>query len=78
MSSTSRVPKCVPVGTKYVVESNGRSVRRYIEFPNGRRVNLAARKPLSCECLEWKQISVVPDRGAAVAKVRPSRSRVVA
>ena len=78
MSSSSRVPRRVPVGTKYVIETNGLSVRRYVEFPNGRRVNLSARKPLSCECLEWKQISVVPDRRVAVAKVRSPRSRVVA
>ena len=78
MSKSSRVPTRVPVGTKYVVESNGPSVRRYIEFPNGRRVNLSARKPLSCECLVWKEISVVPDSGADVTKVRSSRSPVVA
>ena len=75
MSSSSRVPKRVPVGTKYIVESNGLSVRRYIEFPNGRRVNLSARKALTCGCLEWKQISLVPDPGVAVAKVRSSRLR---
>jgi hypothetical protein len=78
MSSSSRVPKRVPVGTKYVVESNGLSVRRYIEFPNGRRVNLSARKALTCGCLEWKQISVVPDGNATLVDARSPRSRVVA
>jgi hypothetical protein len=78
MSSSSRLPKRVPVGTKYIVESNGLSVRRYIEFPDGRRVNLSARKALTCGCLEWKQISVVPDRSATLVDARTPRSRVVA
>ena len=78
MSSSSRLPKRVPVGTKYIIESNGLSVRRYIEFPDGRRVNLSARKALTCGCLEWKQISVVPDRSATLVDARTPRSRVVA
>ena len=78
MSSSSRVPKRVPIGTKYIVESNGLSVRRYVEFPNGRRVNLSARNALTCGCLEWKQISVVPDRSATLVDARSPGSRLVA
>ena len=78
MSRSSRLPTRIPVGTKYVVESNGQFVRRYLEFPNGRRKQLAARKALTCGCLEWKQISVVPDRSVALVDAKSPRSRVVA
>jgi hypothetical protein len=49
MASTSdRLPKRFPVGTKYVVEGHGSFVTRYLEFPNGRRVVLAKRRALPC------------------------------
>ncbi len=35
----------IRVGTKFIVESCGRIVRRYIEFPDGRRVRLSNRMP---------------------------------
>jgi hypothetical protein len=41
------LPKRFPVGTKYVVESRGPVVRRYVEFPDGHKVILAKRKVLS-------------------------------
>jgi hypothetical protein len=58
-----------PVGSKYVLESRGPSVWRYIEFPNGRRVRLATRKALSCGCRELQQIGIIPD--LHVAPVNP-------
>jgi hypothetical protein len=49
MATTSdRLPKRFPVGTKYVVESHGPLVTRYVEFPNGHRVVLAKRRALPC------------------------------
>ena len=66
MLSRPRLPARFPVGTKYVLEGSGRFVRRYIEFPNGRRVQLATRKGLSCTCVTHQRISIVPDQGAAV------------
>jgi hypothetical protein len=49
MTRTSdSLPERFPVGTKYVVESRGSVVSRYLEFPNGRRVILAQRKALPC------------------------------
>jgi hypothetical protein len=54
-----------PVGSKYVLESRGLSVWRYIEFPNGRRVRLATRKAFSCGCRELQQIGIIPDQHAA-------------
>jgi hypothetical protein len=47
MASLPRLPARFPVGTKYVIEGRGLFVRRYIELPNGRRVQLARRKALS-------------------------------
>ena len=65
MSSSARLPARFPVGSKYVLESSGPFVRRYIEFPNGRRVQIPTRKAVSCRCWEWQQIGIVPDQRAA-------------
>src|ERR1035437_5324859 len=56
----------LPIGTKYVLDGRGPFVRRYIEFPNGRRVQLATRKALSCTCVASQPIGIVPDQSAAV------------
>jgi hypothetical protein len=34
------MPTHIPIGTKYVLESRGPFIRRYVEFPNGRKVQL--------------------------------------
>jgi len=45
-SQTGRLPNRFPVGTRYVVEGRGsargrlRVAARYLEFPNGRHVDL--------------------------------------
>ena len=39
-----RLPKKYPDGTKYVVEAHGSFVRRYVEFPDGRKIHLSDRK----------------------------------
>ena len=46
MRSSTRPPMRFPVGSKYVLEGRGPFVRRYIEFPDGRKVQLATRKAL--------------------------------
>ena len=61
------LPGRFPVGTKYVVESCGPVVRRYIEFPNGHKVMLAKRTALPCVH------AAVRDRSAR--KTNSSRSR---
>jgi hypothetical protein len=61
-----RVPARVPVGTKYVLESHGSLVRRYVEFPDGRRIELATRKALTCTCAAWREISIAPDQSSTV------------
>jgi len=38
-----RLPNRFPVGTRYVIEGRGGSIRlRYLEFPDGRKVDLPA------------------------------------
>ena len=44
MPHSTHLPALFPVGSKYVVETCGSVIRRYVEFPGGRRVSLAARK----------------------------------
>jgi hypothetical protein len=39
-----RLPKSFPDGTTYVVEARGAMIRRYVVFPNGRKVNLSSPK----------------------------------
>ena len=38
MARTSQLPDRFPVGSKYVLEAQGAFVTRYVEFPDGRRV----------------------------------------
>ncbi len=66
MLSSSRLPARFPAGTKYIVEGCGRRVRRYVEFPNGRKVQLATRKALTCTCAELQRISIAPDQSSVV------------
>jgi len=52
--SVKRLPARLPVGSKYVLESRGRMkgsilVHRYVELPDGQRVELAARLVPSCD-----------------------------
>ena len=38
-----RLPRRFPVGTRYVIEGRGGRIRlRYLEFPDGRKVDLPA------------------------------------
>jgi hypothetical protein len=46
--AATHLRKRFPVGSKYVVESCGPFVRRYVEFPDGRKVPLPKRKALLC------------------------------
>jgi hypothetical protein len=55
-----RLPKHLPAGTKYVVESCGEFVRRFVELPNGKKIRLPNRKAHTCGCTE--RISIVPEQ----------------
>jgi hypothetical protein len=68
MPRASHLPTRFPIGSKYVLESRGPFVRRYVEFPNGRRIKLATRKALSCT--EPEQITIVPDHDAPMFRRR--------
>jgi hypothetical protein len=57
--ASSLLSKRLPVGTKYVVESAGAFVRRFVELPDGERVLLPTRKALR-NCAE--RVSLVPDQ----------------
>jgi len=48
MRKSTRLPTRFPPGTKYVLESHGGTVRRYVELPDGRRISLPSRKALTC------------------------------
>ena len=60
VDSAFRLPRRLPAGTKYVVESCGAFVRRYVELPNGKRIPLRSRKALKCTCGERDDVSIVP------------------
>ena len=78
MPSSPCLPARFPNGTKYVLERSGLFVRRYIEFPNGRRIQLATRKGLSCMCAASQEIGIVPDHNGALVDSPTRRLPVVA
>jgi hypothetical protein len=47
-----RLPARFPAETKYVLEARGPWVHRYVEFPDGRKIELSPRKALACKCVE--------------------------
>jgi len=74
MRSTRRLPTKFPIGAKYVLESDGGMVRRYVELPDGRRIVLASRKAVTCFCADLDAVSIVPQ----VVEPAPARKRATA
>ena len=74
MRTSSRLPTRLPAGTKYVLESRGAWVHRYVELPDGRRVKLKARKAQTCCAAD---VSLVPALGVPV-RTGAARGRVLA
>ena len=72
MRPTRRLPARFPDGTKYVLETEGGMVRRYVEFPDGRKVMLTRRKAAVCVCPDLHDVSIVP----AVAETPAPRKRL--
>jgi hypothetical protein len=72
MRKSSRLPTRFPEGTKYVLESDGGEVRRFVEFPDGRRITLSKRKAASCLCAD-DDVSIVPPALAAKRGRRSAR-----
>jgi hypothetical protein len=63
VSSVSNLPRRLPVGTKYVVESRGEFVHRFVELPDGARISLRKRKSLRlrmCRAGDSRQIRQTP------------------
>jgi len=73
----SRVPKRFPVGTKYVVEARGEFVRRFVEYPDGRKIRLSNRKRQRCSSLE-PVVSLVPDQTESSAAEAITSRRIFA
>lgn len=76
MPGSSHLPAHLPIGAKYVLESQGQFVRRYIELPGGRRIHLATRKAPTCTCAAREVVSIVPDQSVVEIKTIPQRLRV--
>lgn len=74
MPKTSRLPTRYPEGTKYVLENVGGTIRRFVEFPDGRKIVLRPRKAVAC-CSD--EISLVPIVAQAEAKKTRRRTRAV-
>jgi hypothetical protein len=70
MTKPVRLPVRFPDGTKYVLESQGGLVRRYVEFPDGRQVELVSRKAQTCRCLARRELGL--DAPAKPARRRKS------
>jgi hypothetical protein len=73
MRKSSRLPARFPEGTKYVLESHGGEIRRFVEFPDGRRITLSKRKAVSCICADIDEVSIVPPALAAKRGRRSAR-----
>jgi hypothetical protein len=64
MHRLTRLPARFPANSKYVLESRGPWVRRYLEFPDGRTVELTPRKAATCHCAEALAIEAAPATSA--------------
>lgn len=69
MRKSSRLPTRFPEGTKYVLESRGGEVHRFVEFPDGRRITLNKRKAATCVCAD-EEVSIIPPALAAAKRGR--------
>ena len=77
MPRPARLPAHFPVGTKYVLEGRGRLVRRHVELPNGRRIQLEPRRASAGVCAKWQQIGIVPDPSAIAAQLKSRRILII-
>lgn len=63
---SNRLPKRFPVGSKYVVEGYGSFVGRFVELPNGFKINLATRKASVCGYAATQEANIVPTSSSNV------------
>jgi len=52
MPRLNRLPARFPANTKYVLEARGAVIHRFIEYPDGRKVELKPRKAATCDCAD--------------------------
>ena len=67
MRKSTRLPTRFPPGSKYVLESHGATVLRYVELPDGRRVPLPSRKALTCCAADVSLVPTLADAPAVAA-----------
>lgn len=78
----ARLPNRFPVGTKYILESRGgvkgmTLIHRYVQFPNGRQVELAARLIEPCGAANTTTATTATAaKATATATAKPSAARV--
>jgi|SwirhisoilCB3_FD_contig_111_165643_length_1088_multi_4_in_0_out_0_1 hypothetical protein len=78
----ARLPNRFPVGTKYILESRGgvkgmTLIHRYVQFPNGRQVELAARLIEPCGAANTTTATTATAaKATATATAKPSTARV--
>jgi hypothetical protein len=77
MPKPSRLPARIPDGTKYVLESEGAIVRRFLEFPSGRKVRLTNRKAMTCSCVK-QRTSIAPNHVTDLVDTQILRRRIFA
>ena len=80
-STPDRLPERFPLGSTYVVEARGSVqgltlMHRYVQLPDGRRVELAARLVRPCQCAHAKERR--RDAKAATGRAARSGSRKLA
>lgn len=75
MSRSSRLPARFPADTKYVLEARGPLVHRFIEFPDGRKMELKPRKAATCRCADT---ALVPPMSLAANTRHHKRVEAVA
>lgn len=75
MRKSSRLPTRFPPGTKYVLESRGAMVQRYIELPDGRRLALSPRRAVTCCAAEVSLVPRLETTGLAPRRAKTARRR---
>ena len=59
------LPERFPIGTKYIVESRGSVVHRFVELPDGRKISLPSRKAIPCSQAERNRCEARSKRARA-------------
>ncbi len=67
MQEMTRMPERFPENTKYVLEARGPVVRRYVEFPDGRKLELEPRRALTCRCQAQRALKAAAGKRPAQA-----------